>query len=81
MFESKGGHNRIIAIEFRIRWGKGEKTEFDDIMMNVLARKEIILNKTLHQKSCLYPVMSHLWDENNMIVGLKVDIVELATKS
>ena len=24
VFEPKNGHNRIIAFEFRIRWGKGE---------------------------------------------------------
>jgi len=65
---------------FRIRWGQGEKTnEFNETMMNVLARREIIINKALDEKFYLYPVISNMWNENNMIEGLKIDMVEMAT--
>ena len=45
--------------------------------MNVLARKEILINKACDEKDLLYPVISNVWDANNMIVGIKIDIVEL----
>ena len=47
VFESKNGHNRIILFEFRIRWGQTSNIcEFNDVVMNVLARKEILINKS-----------------------------------
>ena len=79
-FESKNGHNRVIMIEFRIRWCQGDKTnEFNVTQMNVLARREIIYNKALDEKFYLYPVISNMWNEGNMIEGLKMDMVEMAT--
>ena len=79
-FESKNGHNRVIMIEFRVRWSQGEKTkEFNVTIMNVLARREIIYNKALDEKFYLYPIISNMWNDDSMIIGLKMDIVEMAT--
>ena len=80
-FESKNCHNRLLLLEFRIEWRFNRENSDLDSDINLLARREFYINKTVDQKQWLYPIISNMFDENNMIIGLKVDIIEKSAGS